>query len=64
MCGVPQESVLGPLKFCLYLLPMSAILKYYKIGYYVYNDDTQLYIYLIQMYTTSINNFESKQLSF
>ena len=25
--GVPQESVLGPLKLCLYLLPMSAILK-------------------------------------
>ena len=44
MCGVPLGSVLGPLKFCLYLLPMSAILKYHKIGYYVYADDTQLSI--------------------
>ena len=44
MCGVPQGSVLGPLKFCFYLLPMSTILKYHKIGYQVYADDTQLYI--------------------
>ena len=32
MCGVPQRSVLGPLKCCLYLLPLSAILMYHKIG--------------------------------
>ena len=38
---LPQESVPG---ICLYLLPMSAILKYHKIGYHVYADDTQLYI--------------------
>ena len=44
ICGVPQGLVLGPLKLCLYLLPMSAILKYHKIGYHVYADDTQLYI--------------------
>ena len=42
ICGVPQGSVLGPLKCCLYLLPMSAILKYLKIRYRVYADDTQL----------------------
>ena len=43
ICGVPQGSVLRPLKLCLYL-PMSAILKYHKIGYHVHADDTQLYI--------------------
>ena len=36
ICGVPQDLVLGPLKFGLYLLPLSAILRYHNIGYHVY----------------------------
>ena len=35
ICGVPQGSVLGRLKLYLYLLPLSAILKYHKIGYHI-----------------------------
>ena len=50
-CGIPQDSVLGPILFTLHTTPLNSVIQTHNLDHHLYADDTQIYLSLVTLDT-------------